>query len=59
MNKNTVITLEMIAKSDETLTDDIRRQEYNCVVLPLDLETGDYIDLRLMLPNGQDYQRNK
>ncbi|MCI8700152.1 MAG: hypothetical protein HFJ47_02275 [Clostridia bacterium] len=55
MNKNTVITLEMIAKSDEALTDDIRRQEYNCVVLPLDLETGDYIDLRLMLPNGQDY----
>lgn len=55
MNKNTVVTLEMIAKSDEALTDDIRRQEYNCVVLPLDLETGDYIDLRLLLPNGQDY----
>lgn len=55
MNKNTVITLEMIGKSDEALTDDIRRQEYNCVVLPLDLETGDYVDLRLMLPNGQDY----
>lgn len=55
MNKNTVVTLEMIAKSDEALTDDIRRQEYNCVVLPLDLETGDYIDFRLLLPNGQDY----
>ncbi len=55
MKQNTVITLEMIAKSDEALTDDIRRQEYNCVVLPLDLETGDYVDLRLLLPNGQDY----
>lgn len=55
MKQNTVITLEMIAKSDEALTDDIRRQEYNCVVLPLDLETGDYVDIRLLLPNGQDY----
>lgn len=55
MNKNTVITLEMIAKSDEALTDDIRRQEYNCLVLPLDIETGDYVDFRLLLPNGQDY----
>ena len=55
MKTNTVITLEMISKSDEIMTDDIRRQEYNCVVLPLDLETGDYVDLRLMLPNGQDY----
>ena len=55
MKQNTVITLEMIAKSDEALTDDIRRQEYNCVVLPLDLETGDYVGLRLLLPNGQDY----
>ncbi len=55
MKQNTVITLEMVAKSDESLTDDIRRQEYNCVVLPLDLETGDYVDLRLLLPNGQDY----
>lgn len=55
MQENTIITLEMIAKSDEALTDDVRRQEYNCLVLPIDLETGDYIDIRLMLPNGQDY----
>lgn len=55
MQENTILTLEMIAKSDEALTDDVRRQEYNCLVLPVDLETGDYVDIRLMLPNGQDY----
>ena len=33
----------------------MRKQEYNVVVLPLDLDTGDYIDIRLMLPNGQDF----
>ncbi|MCI8655115.1 MAG: hypothetical protein HFJ48_04505 [Clostridia bacterium] len=55
MKMNTVVTLEMIAKSDERITDDVRKQEYNCVVLPLDLETGDYVDFRLLLPNGQDY----
>lgn len=55
MNMNTILTLEMLAKSDEAITDDVRRQEYNCIVLPIDLTTGDYIDIRLMLPNGQDY----
>lgn len=55
MQQNTILTLEMIAKSDEALTDDLRRQEYNCIVLPVDLGTGDYVDIRLMLPNGQDY----
>ena len=25
------------------------------VVLPTDLTTGDYIDVRAMFPNGQDY----
>ncbi len=23
--------------------------------MPMDLVTGDYIDIRLMLPNGQDF----
>ena len=55
MNANTVLTLELLEKGDNTVQDDVRRQEYNVVVLPLDLATGDYIDIRLMLPNGQDF----
>ena len=55
MSANTVITPELVAKSDEVTEDDTRKQEYNTVILPMDLVTGDYIDIRLSLPSGQDY----
>ena len=55
MKKNTVITTDMITKSDTAITDDLRTQEYNVFVLPMDLTTGDYVDFRLMLPSGQDF----
>ena len=55
MNKNTLITIDLISKSDNMVQDDVRKQEYNMVVLPMDLTTGDYIDIRVMFPNGQDF----
>ncbi len=55
MNKNTVITTELISKSDDVVQDDVRKQEYNMLVLPMDLTTGDYIDVRIQFPSGQDY----
>ena len=55
MNANTLITTELLSKSDNVVQDDVRKQEYNMIVLPMDLVTGDYIDIRLMLPSGQDY----
>ncbi len=55
MNKNTIITTEMVAKSEEVTTDDLRKQEYNMLVLPSQLQTGEYVDVRLALPTGQDY----
>ncbi len=55
MNANTLITTDLISRGDSVVQDDVRRQEYNVVVLPIDLATGDYIDIRLMLPNGQDF----
>ena len=55
MKQNTVLTRELITKGNNTISDDIRRQEYNVVVLPTQLQTGDYIDIRLSLPTGQDY----
>ena len=55
MKANTVITKDLISKSDNTVADDVRREEYNVFVLPMDLATGDYIDVRLMLPSGQNY----
>lgn len=55
MNKNTVITIDTISKSTEKTTDDLRRVEYNVITLPTQLQTGEYIDIRLALPSGQDY----
>ncbi len=55
MKKNTLITTELLSKSDNLVQNDVRKQEYNMLVLPMDLVTGDYIDIRLMLPSGQDY----
>ena len=55
MNKNTLLTTELISKSDNIVQDDVRKQEYNMVILPIDLVTGDYIDVRVLFPNGQDF----
>ena len=55
LNKNTVLSIDMISKSEEKTTDDLRKVEYNMLVLPSQLESGEYIDVRLAMPSGQDY----
>lgn len=55
MYMNSIITLDMICKSDEKTTNDLRKMEYNMLVLPTQIETGKYVDIRLSLPSGQDY----
>lgn len=54
MNQNTVLTLDMLSLGS-IVTADVRKQEYNAVILPADLTTGDYIDIRVQLPTGQDF----
>lgn len=51
----TIIGSSMLNTSSETLTDDLREQEYNMISLPTNLGVGDFIDIRLQLPNGGDY----
>ena len=41
MKKNTVVTTECLSKGDNIVQDDVRKQEYNMIVLPTDLTTGD------------------
>ena len=53
MYANTVITPDMVAEGQLT-KDDVRKQEYNIIALPTQIQTGDYIDVRLRLPDGQD-----
>ena len=55
MNAKTIITSEMITKGNNATSDDIRKQEYNIIILPTQLQTGDYIDVRLSMPSGEDY----
>ena len=55
MKKNTVITPNLVVQSDERVTDDVRREEYNMITLPVDLMTDDYVDIRILFPNGQNF----
>ena len=51
--KNTVLTEDLLKRSD--LTDDLRITEYNMITLPVGLNVGDTIDIRLRLGNGADF----
>ena len=55
MTRGTVLSKEMIY-IDETVTgNDVRKEEYNMFILPTDLVTGDYVDVRLLLPSETNY----
>ena len=51
----TIITKDMLDEADDQTTADQRMQEYNMIILPTLLTNGDYIDIRLQLPEGEDY----
>lgn len=55
MAKNTILTSETVAKSDELTDNTTRTQEYNMLGLPADIETDDIVDVRLRMPDGTDY----
>lgn len=41
--------------TSEIVAADVRSQEVNTVLMPTDLNIGDYVDIRIMFPNGTDY----
>ncbi len=51
----TIITKDMLEESEEQVTSDQRLQEYNMIILPTLLTNNSYIDIRLQLPEGEDY----
>lgn len=55
LSSGTILTTGMLNISSETLTNDLREQEYNMITLPTNLSVGDFIDIRLQLPSGGDY----
>lgn len=55
LSAGTVLGASMLNTNSETLTADLREQEYNMITLPTTLAKGDFIDIRIQLPNGGDY----
>lgn len=55
LNAGTIVANNMVQESDEVTTNDLRKQEYNMIILPRQIQSGDYIDIRLRLSNGVDY----
>jgi len=53
LSQGTVLSMSMLYEGEQ-LQDSQRLVEYNMLTLPMDLNIGDYIDVRLKLPNGQD-----
>lgn len=51
---NTLLTKGLISAEEDNVTSDVRYIEYNMLTMPTKVGEGDYIDVRLTLPNGQD-----
>lgn len=55
LKQGTILSADMITKSEEKTTNDTRIQEYNMILLPSQINTNEYVDIRLRLPSGLDY----
>ncbi len=53
LSKNTVLTTDMVEKSNEAGT--FRMGEYTMISLPSKLNAGDYIDIRIAYPTSADF----
>ena len=55
----TIMTSAMFYEIDDKIDDlteiGVRSKEFNMISLPSDLNVGDYIDVRILFPTGEDY----
>ncbi len=55
LKAGTILTKSMLIPSEmEDMDDSLRYVEYNMITMPTTLEEGEYVDIRLRLPNAQD-----
>lgn len=54
LQKNSIITMPMLFE-DGITPNDLRNQELSLVELPIKLQKGDFVDVRIKFPTGQDY----
>ncbi|MCL2354348.1 MAG: hypothetical protein FWC68_00355 [Oscillospiraceae bacterium] len=55
LEPGTVITNSMLMGEFGEIGDDVRYIEFNMLTLPIGVNIGDFIDVRLTLPNGTDF----
>ena len=54
LSANSILTTDLIVKN-KVLANDVRITEYNMLELPTTVQEGDFVDIRLTLPNGQNF----
>lgn len=50
-----ILTASVVTEQNLEELENMKLQEYNMIVLPSQLQDGDYIDIRLRLPSGLDF----
>lgn len=55
LKQGTILSSDMITKAEDITQKDTRIQEYNMILLPSQINTDEYVDIRLRLPSGLDY----
>lgn len=55
LKAGTIITEDMLYEEGKETVADTRVQEINTLVLPTQLLAGDYVDIRLRFPSGENY----
>lgn len=53
LNSGTILSNDLVYEGED-ITNDLRYVEYNMLILPTTIVVGDYVDIRITLPNGQD-----
>lgn len=55
LGENTMLTYSMLVSDEEEITSDLRRQDYNHIILNNGLQVGQYVDIRMKQKNGEDF----
>ena len=55
VSKKTTLTDEMLVDIDGMPTDDLRLEEFTMINVPSDVVAGDYVDVRILFPTGEDF----
>lgn len=53
LNPGTILTTDLTYEN-EPIRNDFRSEEFNVITLPSQLQTGEYIDIRLRMPDGRN-----